>query len=77
MSATRSYSSRGTRGWLIEKDRGSERHSPSKADDDAVWAKSRAGRSPPVTGGGLGVEGGGGGGAALPCLVERGQEKKW
>jgi hypothetical protein len=56
MSAVRSCTSRGDkgvrRGRLIEKNGGSERRSPTKADGGAIRAKFRAGRSPPVTSGG-------------------------
>jgi hypothetical protein len=40
------------RGRFIEKNRSSGRRSLTKADDGAVRAKSHAGRSPPITGGG-------------------------
>jgi hypothetical protein len=40
------------RGQLIEKDGGSGRRSPRKADDGAVRAKSRADWRPLVTSGG-------------------------
>jgi hypothetical protein len=40
------------RGRLIEKNGGSGRCSPTKADDDAIQAKSHAGQNPPVVSGG-------------------------
>jgi hypothetical protein len=42
---------------LIEKNGGSGRRSPTKADDDVIQAKSHAGRSPPVAGDGQEVGG--------------------
>jgi hypothetical protein len=53
------------RGWSIEEGGGSGRHSLMKVDNGMVRAKSGAGRSPPVAGGGQGVEGVGGGGGAV------------
>jgi hypothetical protein len=53
------------RGWSIEEGGGSGRHSLMKVDNGVVRAKSGAGRSPPVAGGGQGVEGVGGGGGAV------------
>jgi hypothetical protein len=45
------------RGRLIEKNRGSGRRSPMKADGGVIRTKSHAGRSPPVIGGGQEVWG--------------------
>jgi hypothetical protein len=45
------------RGRLIEKNRGSGRRSPMKADGGAIQTKSHVGQSPPVTGGGQEVWG--------------------
>jgi hypothetical protein len=60
----------GKEGWLIEKDGGSGRCSSMKADGGMVRAKSRAGRSPPVTDGGQEVEG------VLGELVQPGKRRE-
>jgi hypothetical protein len=53
------------RGWSIEEGGGLGSHSLMKVDNGVVRAKSGAGRSFPVTGGGQGVEGVGGRGGPV------------